>query len=291
MYRRVLAAAALVVTLAPAARAAERATFILTNGSRESGDVVFHGTGNRNIIDDHLNLGQGGREKTFPVADVAIIDFAGGDPSVAEFQQLPGDAQHLLVLRGGAMQRGRLVNLVNGDTVMWQNEAGQGQQYGIRDVSRVYLNASAARGLFPQIAASATPPPTVAATPGAQGQTVPRNAIRVPANEAWTMAGVRVTKGQRLSFSTTGRVQFSARQEHTAGPDGNPGVAAVDMPVTGLPVGGLIGKVGNSAPFPIGSNTGPIVMPETGLLMLGVNDSDLSDNSGFFAVVVAPVRR
>lgn len=290
MSRRVLAAAALIVTLAPSAWAAERATFILTNGSREGGDVVFHGTGNRNIIDDHLNLGQAGKEKTFPVADVAIIDFAGGDPTAAEFQQLPGDSQHLLVLRGGGMQRGRLVNLVNGDTVMWQNEAGQGQQYGIRDVSRIYLNASAARAMFPQLAASATPAPAPPAQ-SAQNQPLPRNAIRVPANDAWTMAGVRVSKGQRLSFSTTGQVQFSGRQEHTSGPDGNPSVAAAGVPVAGMPVGGLIGRVGNSAPFPIGSNSGPITMPEGGPLMLGVNDSDLSDNSGSFVVVVAPVRR
>ena len=49
------------------------------------------------------------------------------------------------------MQRGRLVNLVNGDTVQWQNEAGQAQQYGIRDVSRIFLNAQASRQLFPQL--------------------------------------------------------------------------------------------------------------------------------------------
>ena len=59
-----------------------------------------------------------------------------------------------------------------------------------------------------------------------------------------------------------------------------------DYPVTAMPVGGLIGKVGNSAPFPIGSNTQPIVMPAAGRLMLGVNDNDWSDNSGFFSVVI-----
>ena len=53
-----------------------------------------------------------------------------------------------------------------------------------------------------------------------------------------------------------------------------------------MPVGGLIGRVGNSAPFPIGSNTQPIRMPATGALMLGVNDNELGDNSGFFSVVI-----
>jgi hypothetical protein len=54
-----------------------------------------------------------------------------------------------------------------------------------------------------------------------------------------------------------------------------------------MPVGGLIGKVGNSAPFPIGSNTQPIVMPADGVLMLGVNDNQLGDNSGAFSVMIA----
>jgi len=48
----------------------------------------------------------------------------------------------------------------------------------------------------------------------------------------------------------------------------------------------LIGKVGAMAPFPIGSNTQPIVMPADGRLMLGVNDNELGDNSGFFSVTV-----
>jgi hypothetical protein len=48
----------------------------------------------------------------------------------------------------------------------------------------------------------------------------------------------------------------------------------------------LIGKVGNSAPFGIGSNAAPIRMPAKGRLLLGVNDNELNDNSGYFSVVV-----
>ena len=53
-----------------------------------------------------------------------------------------------------------------------------------------------------------------------------------------------------------------------------------------MPVGGLIGRVGNSAPFPIGANVQPIRMPANGTLLLGVNDDATADNSGFFSVVV-----
>jgi hypothetical protein len=52
-------------------------------------------------------------------------------------------------------------------------------------------------------------------------------------------------------------------------------------------VGGLIGRVGVGTPFPIGSNTLPIVMPNDGRLTLGVNDNEVGDNSGYFTVAVS----
>jgi len=55
--------------------------------------------------------------------------------------------------------------------------------------------------------------------------------------------------------------------------------------------GALIGRIGNGAPFPIGTQTA-IPMPGAGQLFLGVNDDELSDNQGEFRVeVVQQVRR
>jgi hypothetical protein len=51
-------------------------------------------------------------------------------------------------------------------------------------------------------------------------------------------------------------------------------------------LGGLIGRVGNSAPFRIGSSSAPIRMPAAGRLFLGVNDDHHADNSGTFNVAV-----
>jgi len=42
----------------------------------------------------------------------------------------------------------------------------------------------------------------------------------------------------------------------------------------------------NGAPFAIGANAGAIRMPNSGQLMLGVNDNELTDNSGFYSVVL-----
>jgi len=275
----------LVACLAVPLAAAERATFVLTDGSRQSGLVAFHGTGNRNIIDNYANLAEAGAaDKTIPLDQIAVIDFAGGDPAVGEFQQLPGDNSHLLVLRSGGMQRGRLQNLVNGDTVQWQNEAGQPQQYAIRDVARIFLNSEASRRLFPSQASAATAAPPVAASHAADEDAVSGGAVRVNANQPWVSTGLRVLKGQRVKFASSGQVHFSPDGAHVSGPDGNPSVPVSNLPVGEMAVGGLIGRVGDSAPFPIGSNQLAIQMPASGLLMLGVNDTNVSDNSGFFAV-------
>ncbi len=288
MVRRLISTAALVACVTAPVWAAEQATVVLKDGSRASGAVVFHGSNNRNIIDNFINLGQqGGREKTIPMDQVALIEFGGGEPTAAEFRQLPGDQGHLIVLRNGTMQRGKLIDLVNGDTVQWQNEAGQSQQYAIRDVSRVYVSSQGARQVFPHLASTVSSQVTPEGNnPDGEGQAVPRGAIRVTADEQWVRTGVRVMKGRRVAFSATGQVQFSGDRAHTAGPDGNPSVPNSNLPVSAMSVGGLIGKVGNSEPFPIGSNRQPIVMPESGELLLGVNDTDVNDNRGFFSVNV-----
>ena len=148
MFRRLISAAALVACAGIYAFAAtERATFILTTGERKSGTVVFHGDQRENLINGFLNLGvDGGRDMTFPMDQVAVIDFVGGTPPATELSQL--GARHMLVLRNGVAQAGRFVNMTDGETLFWENEAGQRQQYAIRDVSRVYLNAQSARTAF-----------------------------------------------------------------------------------------------------------------------------------------------
>jgi hypothetical protein len=290
--KTILAATVIAASLAAGVLAAERATFILTDGSRQSGEVVFHGSGNRNIIDNFLNLGQGGApEKTFPMDQVAVIDFAGDQPSANEFQQMPADnaGTHLIVLRSGAVQRGKLLNMVNGDTVQWQNENGQQQSFAIHDVSRVYLSPSAARRIYPQFAS--IQPTGATGTSGVVDQPVPAGAIRVPANTQWVPTNFVVRKGQRLAFSTSGQVQWSGDASATAGPDGNPALRNESLPVPSMNVGGLIGRVGAGQPFPIGANSQPIVMPDAGPLMLGVNDNQVSDNAGSFVVTITNVGR
>ena len=61
---------------------------------------------------------------------VAVIDFTGGRPPTAELAQL--GAGQMLVMRDGSTQQGRFVNMIGGDTLLWDNAAGQRQPLAIR---------------------------------------------------------------------------------------------------------------------------------------------------------------
>jgi hypothetical protein len=279
MVGRIISTVALAACAGLYAYAAERATFVLTDGSRKSGEVVFHTPARENLINGNLNLGVGnGKEETFGADQVAVIDFAGGQPGSNELQALPASG-HLLALRDGKTEQGHFVNLIGGDTVRWQDRSGESRDIPISQVGRIYLNPQAARTAFNY---SGPPAATAVATSG----TLEPGAVRVEANQAWNDSGISVKKGDRVSFRATGQIAFGEGPGMTAGPDGNGNLRQTTYPVPVMPVGGLIGKVGNSAPFPIGSNTQPIVMPADGRLMIGVNDNEIGDNSGFFSVVV-----
>ncbi len=279
MFRKAISTGVLVACAGLYALAAERATFILTDGERKSGQVVFHGDQRENLINGFLNLSNeaGGPEFTFPIGQVAVIDFVGGTPQAAELGALPASG-HFLMLRSGQSQPGTFVNIIGGDTLIWRNTSGDTQQYRVSDVSRVYLNPQSARTAFNYNATAAT-----ANAVGTSG-VAPAGSVLVQANQQWNDAGITVKKGDRVSFSTSGQISYG--QGMNAGPDGDGTLRKAEYPVAAMPVGGLIGRVGNGTPFPIGSNAQPIIMPNDGRLMLGVNDNEVGDNSGAFTVAV-----
>jgi hypothetical protein len=278
MFRRLISAAALVTCVGAYVYAAERATFILTDGERKSGIVAFHGGDNQNLINGDLNLAQdNAKDLNFRFDQVAVIDFVGGRPAPTELAQL--GAGQMLVMRDGRTQPGRFVNMIGGDTLLWDDQNGQRQQLPIRDVSRIYLNPQSARTVFNY--GGATPGTAVATT----GQTagIP---VRVDARQSWTDTGITVNAGDRVVFNASGQIAYGQGAGQTADPNGNPAERRANYPDPTVPVGALLGKVGNSAPFAIGMQTQPLGMPASGRLMLGVNDNELGDNSGFYTVTV-----
>ncbi len=279
MFRRMILAATFAASVGALVLAQSvPATFILTDGSRKAGSMGFYGDKQENLIGGYLGLDTSAGRERYKLDQVAVVDFTGGaQPSANEINQLPADnSTHVLVLKNGYEQRGHLQAIAAGN-IQWQNEAGQIQPYAINDVSRIYLNPQSAR-----TALNASGTPNAVATTGVAAP----GSVQVPANQPWTDTGITVKKGDRVSFQATGQINFGQSGGQTAGPDGNGDVKNPAYPVPVAGAGAFIGKVGNSAAFPIGSNTQPIVMPADGRLYVGINDNELGDNSGAFSVVI-----
>jgi hypothetical protein len=279
MIGRLLAFVLLVAATAAVAASAERATFVLTNGQRVSGELTYKG-GTVYTLD--------GRD--YPSSEVAVIAFVEGDPPVNELRKLPASVtreheRDMFVMRDGNVVQGKLYEIAKDGSSVSFDPLGT---TGVRDrrtvpsnqIARVYINAPKARDVY---ASKLNPEGSqgAVATTG-EGQTV-----TVQANQAWTDTGFNVVRrGQPLIFTTSGEIQVGAGR--SAGAEGiDPsGSDTSRYPIRSMGLGGLIGRVGNSAPFRIGSSSEPIRMPAAGRLFLGVNDDHHPDNSGAFSVSV-----
>jgi hypothetical protein len=282
MHRRFISAVVLLASFGVYAFAAEQATFILNNGERRNGELTASGPDAANFVNGRLTL----NGQQLPIDQVAVIDFTGGSaPPAIELSRVPSTGGQAVVLRSGHAEAGKFVNIVRGDTLLWEDHNGQQQQYPLRDVTRIYLNSSNAHAAYRGQAAPATAAaPAPVATAGqaqARGRTV-----RVNANVPWNDTGISVKAGDMLTFQPSGQINFGQSPGQQAAPDGNPAAHSPNYPIPALNAGTLIGKVGNSAPFGIGTNTAPIRMPADGKLMLGVNDNEVKDNTGFFSVAI-----
>jgi hypothetical protein len=259
-------------------------TFVLQNGDRVSGQLVYRHTADFTVVRD-------GREQTYPSDQIALIQFVPGDPSMRELEQLPNVdnnpnelERHVFVFRNGTVMRGKLHDIVD-NWFDFDAQAGGRRKHDLSELARLYFNPASARRVYNFDARQGnrpenTRPGRMRPQPGTFD-----DSIRVDANRAWTPTGITVTRGERIAFETTGNIMVAPSV--SAGPDGNGDLARrATYPVRSMPVGGLVARVGNSAPFPIGSNRNPITMPTNGELRLGVNDDVFTDNSGFFTVRV-----
>ena len=108
----------------------------------------------------------------------------------------------------------------------------------------------------------------------------------VPANRQWTPTGIRVNQGDVLRLTSTGEISFTVNNDR-AGVAGS--LAHKLVPGAPLPAafaGALIGRIDSGLPFAIGDSTS-IIAPASGLLYLGINDDNVSDNSGQFQVIIS----
>jgi hypothetical protein len=286
--RRFAVAAALLACTGIAVSAATSATFIMTNGQRVSGELVFHGGQSNNMIDNQLNLGNQGKEQSYPMDQVAVIDVAGGNPSQDELNKALSSNQ-AMALRDGTVQSGQFVNIQNGNTLIWRNDSGQEQRYGLDTVARVYLNTQSARQAYNFNPTSAPSASQAVATSGGTAAVARArrsgNAYVVQGNQPWTDTGIQVNAGDQVTFRVTGRVATMQGQP-TVGPEGKTGQTSDKYPMPSMQSGALIGRVGTGAPFSIGTQQTAIQMQSGGTLQLGINDDFFGDNTGTFSVSI-----
>ena len=217
-----------------------------------------------------------GAERTIPKDQVAMVDFGGNvNPQASWFE---GMTQHVVVFKNGDVLKTEWVDIGGAMPLILRVNSGSGErELTTNEVARIYLVAPANFNTT-----------GVPVTGGVQGD----GAIAVNAADPWTSTGINVRSGEMLRFSVSREIRVGPGATDTATADGNPNISTNTalfrrLPVAGLPVGGLIGKVGNGRAFSIGSAPQPVRMPANGTLFLGINDLTFNDNSGWFRVVVS----
>jgi hypothetical protein len=122
-------------------------------------------------------------------------------------------------------------------------------------------------------------------TTGTQGQLFQGTTVRVNGNQQWTPTNITVHQGERLTFQVSGQIKPIGNGAFV-GPEGGSGKSP-NFPLADANIGALIGRVGDGQPFAI-TGVGDVVMAADGQLFLGINDDNVSDNSGAFTVRVSP---
>jgi hypothetical protein len=254
-------------------------TALLRSGERVTG--LFDGVNNGQVYVDVSATD----ERKIPIGDVALLDFVGGAQGLpeTELSQARGD-DHVLLLRSGAATKGRLVRFEGTDrnpTVVFRTASGEERRVASADVGRLYLGRYPGSSQAVDTPATAGPSAPVSTTPGT---------VTVQANQQWTQTGIAVAKGQQVRFESSGEVQLSPDANDSATTGGSKQGRRINAgPLPGNLAGALIGRVGSGRTFGIGNQSGPLTMPDAGVLYLGVNDDNVGDNQGAFTVVVTPM--
>lgn len=105
------------------------------------------------------------------------------------------------------------------------------------------------------------------------------------ANNGWSNTGLVVRRGQRLRITASGRVDLGKRGFST--PNGLPTAIDNDRLMRTEPTGGLIAVIGDdNDDFIFLGGRREFVSQRDGVLFLGVNEGDLTDNKGSYDIVI-----
>jgi hypothetical protein len=105
------------------------------------------------------------------------------------------------------------------------------------------------------------------------------------ANNGWTNSGLVVRKGQRLRISASGRVSLGKGRFST--PGGLTSIQDADKLMRNEATGALIAVIGDdNDDFILIGPRREFVAQRDGVLFLGVNEGDLTDNTGSYDIVI-----
>lgn len=262
MLKRTFVALSIATMALAGLTAQESATFTLRSGERVSGQLVDMGGSGFAV---RVN----GQDRQIPTGEMALIDLSGSSMNQSDWDRVSGE--HVLWLRNGETLTGELVDVGGTSPLRISFRTGNGERtLQSNEVSRIALGR----------------PSNVGSGSGSSSGGGSGSGITVSARQAWTPTGITVRRGEQLSFTADGEIRISGNSDDVASASGVR-VQRFDprAPMPQVLVGALIGRIGNSAPFGIGTQ-GTFPAPAAGQLFLGVNDSNVSDNEGEFRVQV-----
>lgn len=131
-------------------------------------------------------------------------------------------------------------------------------------------------------------PPSTTSSPSSSAPTFFQINTRVRGDattNGWTNSGLVVRRGQRLRISATGRILLGAGRVAT--PAGLAAVPDNEKLMRNDPTGGLIAVIGDdNDEFIFVGRSREFTAQRDGVLFLGVNEGNLSDNTGAFDAVI-----
>ena len=205
-------------------------------------------------------------------------------------------------LKDGSVIRGQIVSFKNEQFTIVVGGGARGRKSRVtvymEDVESIEFDSAGSAGAnedittntntsTPNTQPSYTPPARTTTNTGAPPTFFQIN-VRVRADNTsngWTNTGLVVRRGQRLKINASGRVSLGNNRSST--PDGLPNVPDRDKLMRNQPTGGLIAVIGDdNDDFIFIGRSRDFVAQRDGVLFLGVNEGNLSDNSGMFDVTI-----
>jgi hypothetical protein len=261
----------------------QTATIVTHSGQHLRGQLLEAGNSG------DFSLRVNGRDRHVPWGDVMMIDFVGDGRNMPDSEWTRANNNDgLVVLRNGRMIAGRVADVdPNANRVRVSGYSGD-RTVALNQVARIY---------FGNANAYDEGDPSYDSEDGyyrdgqyggsdRYGRSV--RTLTIPTNQEWTNTGFDVTRGETIHFRATGNAMLSQNSGDYGTPAGaSNGRLAGNSPMPGVTGGMLIGRVGNSRPFVVGSER-DVTMPASGRLYLGINDDYVGDNEGSFVVDITP---